>query len=899
MKNSAFKKLIVSLAAIAVVIILVLIIAYRNENRRFDTDIFLVSDPDTKAIIRQKPEILTEAVLKNVTSEQKYSPITIDYPFDQSVFPPEIVAPTFLWHDPQQASDLWLIDIVFQDNPHHIYVLTIGKQAEPQIDPEAVSPANSDYRRSDYDLAAKAWSPDEYTWDIIKKNTIGKYATLTILGFNKDDNSKILSKAGFRLMTSKDPVGAPIFYRDVPLMPSETKDGTVKPLAPDALPLISWRLRDISKPAAPVVLKDMPTCANCHSFSSDGKTLGMDMDGPDGDKGTYGLTDIKKNIIITEDDIITWNSFKYKPKGHKTIGFFSQVSPDGQYVVSTLNETVFVTNYTDFKFLQSFYATKGILAVCSRADDTIQPLPGADDPNYVHSNGCWSPDGKYIIFSRARAKDNYSSDERPTYAGDPRETPIQYDLYRIPFNDGRGGTPEPIEGATNNGMSNSFAKFSPDGKWIVFVQADKGQLMRPDSKLYIIPAQGGRPRKMNCNLKRMNSWHSWSPNSRWLVFSSKGFTPFTQMFLTHIDENGVDTPPILIPNSTAANRAVNIPEFLNNTPDAILSIKTPTQESYRYFRKGLAFVHSRNYHEALAEFEKSLQLNPYYGKAYGNIANVLSILGRNEQALTNYYKSIELEPDNGVIHRNLGVLLVRLGKIDEAIEHYEKALQVWPNLTDTRCALSDLLIRKGRLTESIEHLDRVLRTETEPHITVVAHRLLGIAFVRSQKLDQAVKHYTEALKIKPELVNLHGDIFADVHSDFGYALSMQGNFGKAMEHYNESLQLDPDRVELMNNLAWILATHQDAQFRNPQEAVRLAKRVCELAPYEDPGFLDTLAAAYAAAGKFPQAIETAQRALQLAGFSKQKQLTETIQKHLRLYKAGRPYIESSPKVPPE
>ncbi len=68
---------------------------------------------------------------------------------------------------------------------------------------------------------------------------------------------------------------------------------------------------------------------------------------------------------------------------------------------------------------------------------------------------------------------------------------------------------------------------------------------------------------MRCNTPLMNSWHSFSPNGRWMVFSSKSRSPYTQMFLTHLDENGNDTPPILIENSTAANRAVNIPEFVN------------------------------------------------------------------------------------------------------------------------------------------------------------------------------------------------------------------------------------------------------------------------------------------------------------------------------------------------
>ena len=78
---------------------------------------------------------------------------------------------------------------------------------------------------------------------------------------------------------------------------------------------------------------------------------------------------------------------------------------------------------------------------------------------------------------------------------------------------------------------------------------------------------------MRANTRLMNSWHSWSPNGRWLVFSSKARSPYTQMYLTHIDEQGNSSPAILIDNATASNRAVNIPEFVNINPDGIDQIE--------------------------------------------------------------------------------------------------------------------------------------------------------------------------------------------------------------------------------------------------------------------------------------------------------------------------------------
>ncbi len=119
-----------------------------------------------------------------------------------------------------------------------------------------------------------------------------------------------------------------------------------------------------------------------------------------------------------------------------------------------------------------FYPTRGILAWYSRETGRLQPLPGADDPRYVQSNAVWSPDGKYLVFVRAEARAPYPEDGKlAEFANDPKETQIRYDLYRIPFNGGKGGRAEPIAGASANGMSNAFPKVSPDGRWIVFVQA--------------------------------------------------------------------------------------------------------------------------------------------------------------------------------------------------------------------------------------------------------------------------------------------------------------------------------------------------------------------------------------------------------------------------------------------
>jgi hypothetical protein len=512
--------------------------------------------------------------------------VTIDYPLNGSVFPPEITAPMFLWHDAAGAAKRWVVEISFGTAAGAIRIDCPGEYLQMgEIDAKA-GPAGE---LTPEQASTRTWRPDAATWARIKQLSAKRPATIIIRGVEGDGAT--VSSGEVTISTSHDPVGAPVFYRDVPLMlPSPDQKGPITPLPQEALPLIKWRIRNIAESESRVVMQNLPTCANCHSFSRDGKVFGLDMDGPRNDKGLYALVAVARNMTITNRDMIHWSSFQLNDEAKagdaavKRFGFMSQVSPDGRYVVTSIGppnngnsndgkgprfvpgilDRLYSTNYNNIAFGQVFYPTKGILAWYDREAGTMKPLPGADDPKYVHTSAFWSPDGKYLIFSRAEAREPYPAGAvKPMYANDPNETQIQYDLYKIPFNEGRGGQAIPVEGASANGMSNHFPKVSPDGRWIVFVQCKNGLLMRPDSKLYIVPFGGGKARLLTANTKLMNSWHSFSPNGRWLAFSSKGRGPYTQLMLTHIDANGNDTPAIMVENTTAANRAVNIPEFLN------------------------------------------------------------------------------------------------------------------------------------------------------------------------------------------------------------------------------------------------------------------------------------------------------------------------------------------------
>ncbi|NWF86005.1 MAG: PD40 domain-containing protein [Bryobacteraceae bacterium] len=570
--------------------------------------------------------------------------IAVEYPLYGSVFPPDIAAPTFHWRD-TSAAVRWSIE---------------GEPGRQTVRGSA---------------SARSWRPERLQWESIKSASASKWMTLAIRGF--DAANEEVSRGSVRLMTLPDPVGAPIFYRDVPLMPSQTRPGVIKPLAPDAVRLVAWRLRNLSEDSSRLLLQGLPTCANCHSFSRDGRTMGIDVDGPDSDKGTYAISEIAPRMTIRNEDVMTWNSFAGRSHGQPTIGFMSQISPDGRFAVSTVNESVYAVNFMDYRFLQVFYPVRGILAVFSRASGRIEPLPGADDPRYVHTGAAWSPDGSSIVFSRAVARDPYPEGRPlPKAANDPAELPVKYDLYRIPFNGGRGGRPEPVQGASANGMSNTFPKFSPDGKWLVFVRCRNGQLMRPDGELWIVPAAGGRARRMNCNTPLMNSWHSFSPNGRWLVFSSKWRSPYTQMFLTHIDEQGNDTPPILVENATAPDRAVNIPEFVNIPPDGLLSIDVPAAEFYRLYDQASELAKAGEFARSAEIWRQAIALEPGDARAHNNLGAMLARQRRQREAVECYRRAVALKPDYSEAHFNLGAALWSLGLQAEALREWETAARL-------------------------------------------------------------------------------------------------------------------------------------------------------------------------------------------------------------------------------
>jgi len=712
------------------------------------------------------PQVPVTRILQAYKEEAQYQESKITYPPDEAVFPPEIVPSTFAWRDELSKSDTWIILFQFQDDAGPLAFVSSRTE----------------------------WTPQAAEWEQIKKRSSEKTGKIAVLGFKCSAPLEILSRARGSLMTSKDEVAAPIFYREVNLPFREAvKDPT----------RIRWRFGTISSPQPPrVVLEHLPVCGNCHSFSKDGKTLGMDVDYAN-NKGSYVITKVAKEMVLASSEIITWDS--YKPEDHRqTFGLLSQVSPDGKAVISTVKDkSVFVAK-PELAFSQLFFPIQGILAVYQPDNGTFQSLPGADDPEYVQSNPSWSPDGKYVLFARAKAYrlKNQASDPKLLLSEEDcaeflREgRTFLFDIYRLPYNAGHGGKAEPLPGASLNGKSNYFPRYSPDGKWIVFCQAKSFMLLQPDSELYIIPAEGGEPRRLRGNTSRMNSWHSWSPNSRWLVFSSKANSAYTQLFLTHIDASGESSPPVVLAHFTSPDRSANIPEFVNAPPEAITKINERFLDDVSYARAAYTFEASGDIDHAIAEYEKALKINPRNVHAHQRLGYLLYDGKKQfDQGLAHTMEALRLDPADACAHYDLGLILHNRGQFDAAIEHLSEAVRLMPNgfdvrynPADMRCLLAGALLAKQRPKEAAEVLQKAVSLAPR---NARAHYLLASALAVQAQTDEALQHYTTACSLDAGVDNA-----PELHLIFSSNYEREGQFRLALLSAEKAFELARKRDDL-------------------------------------------------------------------------------------------------------
>jgi len=276
----------------------------------------------------------------------------------------------------------------------------------------------------------------------------------------------------------------------------------------------------------------------------------------------------------------------------------------------------------------------------------------------------------------------------------------------------------------------------------------------------------------------------------------------------------------------------------------------------------------------------TLARNPGCWMAHNNLGMVLFEKGQLDEAIRHYRRTLEMQPDFWDADYNLGTALLGRGQVDEAIFYCDKAVRMQPNDPDAHVAFANALLQKKRTDDAIAHYQKAVAIRPDYFL---ARYGLGHALLEKGKLDAAIEHSRAALLIQPNN--------ADCHTVLAIALDEKGQWAEAIQHYERALKISPQSISALNNLAWLLAAGSNASLRNGARAIQFAQQADQLSGGTNVLVLRTLAAAYAEAGQFGKAIETAHAAMQLGQSQRDDSLATELQQEIALYELGLPYRE--------
>jgi protein O-mannosyl-transferase len=299
-----------------------------------------------------------------------------------------------------------------------------------------------------------------------------------------------------------------------------------------------------------------------------------------------------------------------------------------------------------------------------------------------------------------------------------------------------------------------------------------------------------------------------------------------------------------------------------------------------HYNLGIVLSEQGEADQAIDHYRRAVALRPDYAEAHYNLGRLLVEHGQLADAIAHYERAAAINPADAEAENNLGVTLFGIGRADDAIAHYQKALEIRPDYAEASCNLANALIAKDDFDGAIARYTACLAVIPDQE---EARYNLASALLRRGRTDEAIIQYQNVLQMQPES--------ADAHANLGSAWLAKGRVRDAMEEYTKALQVSPENLAALSNLAWLLATSSDSSLRNGSEAVRLAERADSASSRSDkhPTVLRILAAAYAEAGQFAEAKETAQHALEAANIQGNTNLAEALQGELALYDLGLPY----------
>jgi tetratricopeptide (TPR) repeat protein len=261
-------------------------------------------------------------------------------------------------------------------------------------------------------------------------------------------------------------------------------------------------------------------------------------------------------------------------------------------------------------------------------------------------------------------------------------------------------------------------------------------------------------------------------------------------------------------------------------------------------------------------------------------------VGKWQNSITLFQNAADVTENNYVAYEKLGEALAAQGKMDSAVKHYSEALRIRPDFMSTYLSMGVALREQGNYDAAIWHFHAALRINPN---NAIAHNNLGVVLARKGNAKEAAYQFSEAIRIDPD--------YAGAYYNLGKIFANQKKIKDAISYYRKTLHINPNMTQALYNLSWILATHRDAEYRNGEDALKLAQRLCKITRYKQPLALDSLAAAYAEVGSFDDAVSTTKKAFKMAREQGLGELVQGLKKRLQLYEKRRPYRQTQCSIP--
>lgn len=297
-----------------------------------------------------------------------------------------------------------------------------------------------------------------------------------------------------------------------------------------------------------------------------------------------------------------------------------------------------------------------------------------------------------------------------------------------------------------------------------------------------------------------------------------------------------------------------------------------------YYHVGIAYRDQGQTDKAMEKFRAAVNADPAFAAAYTEIGAILESQGKDQEAFELYQHAVKATPWAEQLHNHLATRLWTQGKQEEALAEYAAALRCDPEFADAHFNLGLALSSRGQFDEAITHFRAVCRLrpgDTE------ALACLAEALMKQGRLIQAADCFRDLTRLAPTN--------AEAHHNLGLILTEQGELGQAIGQFQQAVQLKPSWPDALNALAWLLATHPRPDLRNGPEAVRLAERACQLTEGKQARYWGTLDVAYAAAGRFGDAIAAASKAKELAEAAGQTNAAQAAEARIQSYRQQKPF----------